>query len=251
MSQTTSIEWTQATWNPVTGCTKVSKGCANCYAERIAERFRGVLGHPYQQGFDLRLWPERLSQPFSWRQPRRIFVNSMSDMFHKDIPSGFIGRLFDVMEAADWHTYQILTKRSKQLKEYVNERYASSRVPPHIWLGVSIEDQSVLHRLSDLRETKATVRFISAEPLLGPLGPIDLSGIHWVIVGGESGPGFRPMRPEWAHEIRDQCRTAGIPLFFKQWGGIRPTSGGNRLDGRKWIEYPKVEDKLLPCLTPD
>lgn len=241
MSDRSSIEWTDATWNPVTGCTKVSPGCANCYAERFAERFKGVKGHPFEQGFDLRLWPERLEQPLRWKSPRRIFVNSMSDLFHKNIPPEFITRVFDVMEKADWHTYQVLTKRSELIRDFVNSRYKDACVPPHIWLGTSVENRSVLNRIEHLRQTPASVRFLSFEPLLESLGHLDLSGIDWVIVGGESGPGFRAMETEWAREIRDQCLDAGVAFFFKQWGGIRPKSGGNLLDGREWMEFPNTQ----------
>jgi three-Cys-motif partner protein len=241
MSGYSTIEWTDATWNPVTGCTKVSEGCAHCYAERLAERFRGIKGHPYEQGFDLRLWPERLAQPLRWKSPRRIFVNSMSDLFHHSIPREFLVRVFQVMETADWHIYQVLTKRSSLMRDFVNERYRGTSTPSHIWLGVSVEDRAALTRVRHLQQTAARVRFISAEPLLGPLGELPLTGINWVIVGGESGPDFRPMEAEWARAIRDQCLKAGVAFFFKQWGGLRPTSGGHLLDDRAWIEYPTRE----------
>jgi protein gp37 len=223
MSGYSTIEWTDATWNPVTGCARVSAGCAHCYAERLAERFRGVKGHPYEQGFDLRLWPERLAQPLCWKRPRRIFVNSMSDLFHHAIPREFLLQVFQVMEAADWHIYQVLTKRSSLMRDFVNERYQGTSAPSHIWLGVSVEDRPAPTRVQHLQQTTARVRFISAEPLLGPLGELDLTGIHWVIVGGESGPDFRPMEAEWARAIRDQCLKAGVAFFFKQW---RPGGGG-------------------------
>jgi protein gp37 len=210
MAEHSSIEWTDATWNPVTGCTKISRGCDNCYAERFSERFRGVKGHPFEQGFDLRLWPDRLSYPMSWKRPRRIFVNSMSDLFHKEVSREFIHRVFDSMESAHWHTYQVLTKRSTLLREVVNERYRKDPVPAHIWLGVSVEDRQALSRVDHLRQTNAAVRFLSVEPLIAPVGQVNLEGIHWVIVGGESGPGFRPMKPEWAREVRDQCIEAGV-----------------------------------------
>jgi three-Cys-motif partner protein len=239
MSGYSAIEWTDATWNPVTGCTKVSPGCAHCYAERFAERFRGLKGHPYAQGFDLRLWPERLSHPLQWRHPRRIFVNSMSDLFHHDIPQPFLSRVFQVMETADWHIFQVLTKRSSLMRDFVNARYQGASAPAHIWLGVSIEDRAALTRLRHLQQTAAAVRFISAEPLLGPLGVLDLTGIHWVIVGGESGPDCRHMEADWARAIRDQCLEAGVAFFFKQWGGRRPTAGGHLLDERAWAEYPR------------
>lgn len=239
MSDNSTIEWTEATWNPVSGCNKISRGCDNCYAERFSERFRGVKGHVFEQGFDLRLWPERLELPFRWRRARRIFVNSMSDLFHKDITESFIAQIFDTMERADWHTFQVLTKRSSLMRNFVNERYSASSCPPHIWLGVSVEDRQALSRLEHLSQTRSSVRFLSVEPLIGAVGAMNLDGIHWVIVGGESGPRFRPMKEEWALEVRDQCLDAGVAFFFKQWGGIRPKSGGNLLDGRKWTQYPE------------
>ena len=241
MSDGSSIEWTDATWNPVTGCTKISRGCDNCYAERFSERFRGVKGHPFEQGFDLRLWPQRFNQPKEWRRPRRIFVNSMSDLFHKQVPKEFISRVFDTMEEADWHNYQVLTKRSSLLREFVNQRYEEGAAPSHIWLGVSVEDRQALSRVEHLRQTRASVRFLSVEPLLGPLGEFDLTGIHWVILGGESGPKHRPMKSEWACEVRDLCLRSQVPFFFKQWGGTRPKSGGRMLEGREWSEYPQPE----------
>ena len=238
MADKTAIEWTNATWNPVTGCTKISAGCDNCYAERFAERFRGVKGHPYENGFDLTLRPERLDQPLKWRRPRMIFVNSMSDLFHKQVPSGFVDRVFDVMERADQHTFQVLTKRSSLMRRYVNTRYAGGKAPSHIWLGTSVEDGTKLSRVRHLRETAAQVRFLSIEPLIGPIPRLDLDGIHWVIVGGESGPRARPMQPAWVRHIRDQCFECRVPFFFKQWGGFRPKSGGRTLDGLEWNEWP-------------
>lgn len=240
MADKSSIEWTDATWNPVTGCTKLSKGCEHCYAKRFSERFRGVKDHPYQQGFDLKLWPNRLDLPFEWKRPRYIFVNSMSDLFHENIPSDFISQVFDTMEKARWHTYHILTKRSSRMKDFINDRYRNMSVPSHIWLGVSIEERSVLSRVEHLQQANSTVRFLSLEPLLGPLAKLDLKGIHWIIVGGESGPRFRPLNTEWVREIRDQCKEEGVAFFFKQWGGIRPKSGGNLLDGRIWNQYPDL-----------
>jgi protein gp37 len=243
MAANTHIEWTDATWNPVTGCTKISRGCDNCYAERFAERFRGVAGHPYSTGFDLTLRAERLEQPFTWRSPKMIFVNSMSDLFHKDIPRIFASKVFDIMERANWHTFQVLTKRSSLMQKFVNNRYnVRGQAPAHIWLGVSVEDRTALSRVRHLQETNAGVRFLSIEPLVGPIGEIDLSGIHWVIVGGESGPRARSMAPEWVQEIRDQCVQADIPFFFKQWGGLRPKSRGRILDGKEWNQYP---DRIL------
>lgn len=240
MSETSEIEWTDATWNPTTGCTKVSKGCDNCYAERISERFRGIKGHPYEQGFDLKLWHSRVHLPLFWKSPKRIFVNSMSDLFHKEIPHSFINEVFDTMELGDWHTYQVLTKRSSLLRNFVNKRYASTPVPSHIWLGVSVEDKTALSRIEHLRQANVSVRFLSIEPLIGRIGKINLDNIHWVIVGGESGPGFRPMDIDWVREIRDQCIESGVAFFFKQWGGIRPKTGGNMLDRRRWLQYPRL-----------
>jgi protein gp37 len=240
MAASTQIEWTDATWNPVTGCTKITRGCDFCYAERFSERFRSVPGHPFENGFDLKLRPERLIQPLSWRQPRRIFVNSMSDLFHKEIPRSFIDSVFDTMEAADWHTFQVLTKRSSLMTRYLRNRYGTDKAPPHVWLGVSVEDEKNTVRLKHLNDAQASVRFVSFEPLLGSVGKIDLKGIDWAIVGGESGPHSRPIEEEWVIEIRDQCRSDKVAFFFKQWGGIRPKSGGRLLRGREWNQYPKI-----------
>lgn len=239
MADNSAIEWTNSTWNPITGCTKVSAGCDNCYAERMAERFRGVPGNYFEAGFDLTLRPSMLSRPMSWKRPRMIFVNSMSDLFHKDVPATYISSIFDVMERADWHTYQVLTKRSSLMRKFVNARYGASPAPANIWLGVSVEDAAASVRIDHLRLTRAAVRFLSIEPLLGPVGRIDLSGISWVICGGESGPRARQMRPEWAREVRDQCVADGIPFFFKQWGGRTPKAGGKVIDGREWCEFPR------------
>lgn len=241
MSRKSTIEWTNSTWNPVTGCTKISAGCDHCYAERLSERFRGVEGHPFEPGFDLTLRPKRLEQPIHWRSPQLIFVNSMSDLFHKDIPTDYIERVFDTMERADWHIYQVLTKRSSLMRRFIQERYRDQAAPPHIWLGVSIENKAALTRLRHLQQTNASVRFVSFEPLLGPIGSVDLEDIHWVIAGGESGPGARPMRSEWVRALRDQCQAQYVAFFFKQWGGRTPKAGGNTLDGRQWLEYPEVE----------
>jgi len=240
MPITTAIEWTDATWNPVTGCTKITRGCDFCYAERFSERFRGVPGHTFGNGFDLTLRPERLTQPLSWRQPKRIFVNSMSDLFHKEVPKEFIDAVFNTMEAANWHSFQVLTKRSSLMVRYLRGRYGNGLAPPHIWLGVSVEDRKNAVRVKHLRAASASVKFVSFEPLLAPVGKVDLTGIDWAIVGGESGPRARPMAEEWALEIRDQCVCAGVAFFFKQWGGIRPKSGGRTLCGREWNEYPRV-----------
>jgi protein gp37 len=239
MGDKSAIEWTDATWNPVTGCTKLTRGCDNCYAERFAERFRGVAGHPFETGFDLTLRPDRVDQPLAWKRPRTIFVNSMSDLFHKDVPTSFLDRVFDVMERADWHIFQVLTKRSSLMARYLKARYGERRAPFHIWCGVSVEDAEAKSRIAHLRAAPATIRFLSLEPLIGRLGQIDLTGIDWVIAGGESGPRARYMDPDWVREIRDQCLTQGAAFFFKQWGGIRPKSGGRMLDDREWSEYPR------------
>ena len=238
MAQKSEIEWTDATWNPVTGCIKVGPGCDNCYAARFAERWRGIPGHPYEQGFDLRLWTSRLDQPAQWKKPRMIFVNSMSDLFQKEIDRAFVDRVFDTMEAADWHVYQVLTKRSSLMMKYVAARYGGGAVPSHIWLGVSVEDRAHAGRIQHLRNVNSEARFISFEPLLGPIGDVDLTGIAWAIVGGESGPRARPMQAEWATEIRDICKRDGVAFFFKQWGGARPKSGGRLLDGEEWNGFP-------------
>ena len=239
MADKSAIEWTDATWNPVTGCTKISAGCDHCYAERFAERFRGVKGHAFENGFDLMLRPERLEQPLKWRRPRMIFVNSMSDLFHKNIATEYVEKVFVTMERANWHTFQVLTKRSPRMRDFVNARYRGGKAPPHIWLGTSFEDGSQLSRLRHVQGMAASVRFLSIEPMLGPIGKLDLDGIHWVIVGGESGPGFRPIQEEWVREVRDQCLDSDVAFFFKQWGGLRPKTGGRQLDDHEWSEYPK------------
>jgi protein gp37 len=238
MADSTAIEWTDATWNPVTGCTKISAGCDNCYAARFSERFRGVEGHPFQTGFDLTLRPERLMQPYAWKRSRMIFVNSMSDLFHKSIPRSYVAAVFDTMEKANWHIYQVLTKRSSLLQEFINDRYAARSAPSHIWFGVSVENAQAASRIVHLAKANASVRFLSVEPLIAPVGKLRLSGIHWVIVGGESGPHARPMNAEWAIDVRDQCIAARVPFFFKQWGGRSPKSGGRLLDGKIWSQFP-------------
>jgi protein gp37 len=245
MADGTSIEWTDTTWNPVTGCTKISAGCDHCYAERFSERFRGVKGHPFKTGFDLTLRPERLGQPLNWRQPRMIFVNSMSDLFHKLIPFDFIDRVFDTMESSNQHIFQVLTKRSSRMRDYVRKRYENEGAPGHIWLGVSVEDGTKLSRVRHLAQTSVPIRFLSVEPLLGPMGQIPLNGIGWVIVGGESGPKARPVEAAWIRGVRDQCIAANVPFFFKQWGGLRPKSGGRTLDGREWSEWPKLSNSAV------
>jgi len=232
------IEWTDATWNPVTGCTKITRGCDNCYAARFAERWRGIPGHPYEQGFDIRQWPARLDQPARWRKPRMVFVNSMSDLFHKEVDRSFVDQVFDTMEFVDRHIYQILTKRSSRMRSYLEHRYAEKLAPSHIWCGVSVEDQSAAARIRHLQAAPAAVRFLSLEPLLGPVNGIDLKGISWVIVGGESGPNARPMRSEWVYEIRDYCAKVDVPFFFKQWGGRTPKAGGRTLDGMEHNAMP-------------
>jgi protein gp37 len=234
MADGSAIEWTQATWNPVTGCHKVSPGCAHCYAETFAERFRGVPGHPYEQGFDLKLWPERLGLPLTWRRPRLVFVNSMSDLFHEQIPISFIEQVFATMTAASQHQFQILTKRPERLA-YLAPHLTWS---PNIWMGVSIENRRFVHRADLLRTVPAAVRFISAEPLLGFLQDLKLEGIDWLIAGGESGPHHRTAREEWIVDLRDRCLSAGVPFFFKQWGGIRSKSGGRLLKGTEWSQMP-------------
>ncbi len=239
MSLNSHIEWTDATWNPVRGCTKISPGCKHCYAETFAERFRGVKGHPYEQGFDLRLVPEKLTEPFAWRSPKLVFVNSMSDLFQPGVPDEYVGAVSQVMATANWHTYQVLTKRSERLRDLLNEKLKFAARQENIWWGVSVEDRKYgLPRIDHLRQSPARVRFLSIEPLLEDLGEVDLSGITWVIVGGESGPGARPMKREWVISIRKQCREQGVPFFFKQWGGVRKVKNGRLLDGRTYDEYP-------------
>jgi len=234
MARETAIEWTDATWNPVTGCTQVSPGCDHCYALTFAERFRGVPGHHFEQGFNLRLWPERLDLPLQWRKPRRIFVNSMSDLFHKDVSNEFIRRVFDTMVHGDWHVYQILTKRPQRLARLA----AMLPWPPHIWIGVSIETNDYAWRADFLRQVPAAVRFVSAEPLLGPVDRLNLDGIRWVITGGESGAHFRRCDPDWVRGVRDRCVASDVAFFHKQWGGRTPKAGGRMLDGRTWDELP-------------
>lgn len=239
MSLNSQIEWTDATWNPVRGCTKISPGCKHCYAETFAERFRGVKGHPYEQGFDLRLVPEKLTEPFLWRSRKLVFVNSMSDLFHEGVPDEYIELVCRVMAIAKWHTFQVLTKRSTRLRDLLNGRLQFAAQQDHIWWGVSVEDRKHgLPRISHLQSTSAVVRFLSIEPLLENLGWFDLSGISWSIVGGESGPGARPMREEWVISIRDLCASARVPFFFKQWGGVRKKKNGRLLQGRTYDEYP-------------
>lgn len=241
MSDGSAIEWTDATWNPVRGCTKISPGCKHCYAETFAERFRDVPGHPYEQGFDLLLVPHKLLEPFRWSRSRRIFVNSMSDLFQDGVPDDFVRQVFEVMAAADWHIYQMLTKRAERLRALTSTLPSEIVRRDHIWLGVSVEDRKYgLPRIDELRQTPAKVRFLSIEPLLEDLGEIDLRNIHWVIVGGESGPGARPMNERWVLSIRDQCQAAGVPFFFKQKGGVQKSKHGRELEGRTYDEYPII-----------
>jgi protein gp37 len=240
MALNSTIEWTDATWNPVRGCTKISPGCKHCYAETFAERFRGVKGHPYEQGFDLRLVPSKLAEPLKWRSPKMIFVNSMSDLFHDLVPDSYIVAVARVMVAAKWHTYQVLTKRSERLRALLDTKLRFAAEQRHIWWGVSVEDKKYgLPRIENLRKTRAGVRFLSVEPLLEDLGRVNLRGIDWMIVGGESGAGARPMKEEWVLRLRDQCRQGRISFFFKQWGGVRKAVTGRSLEGRTYDEFPQ------------
>lgn len=234
MAESSSIEWTDSTWNPVRGCTKVSPGCKHCYALTFAERWRNVPGHPYEQGFDLRLVPEKLHEPLRWKSPRRIFVNSMSDLFHEKVPEDYIRRVFEIMAEAHWHTFQILTKRAGRLAELA----ARLTWPENVWQGVSVETERYLSRIDHLRRVAAAVRFLSLEPLLGPLPELRLDGISWVIVGGESGIQHRPIEAQWVRDIRDQCLREGVAFFFKQWGGRTPKARGRLLDGLEWDQMP-------------
>lgn len=228
------IEWTDSTWNPLTGCTKVSPGCKNCYAERMAIRLKAMGNPNYQNGFELTLHEHALNLPLTWKTPQFIFVNSMSDLFHENVPLEFVLRVFEVMKQASWHSFQVLTKRSQQLVELSPE----IRWPDNVWMGVSVESADYTFRINHLRQTQAKIKFLSLEPLLGPIPNLDLDGINWVIVGGESGPSARPMNEEWVIEIRDQCLKHDIPFFFKQWGGKNKKKGGRLLEGRTWDEIP-------------
>jgi protein gp37 len=247
MSANSKIEWTDATWNPVRGCTKVSPGCKHCYAETLAERFRGVPGHPFEHGFDLRLVPEKLGDPIRWSTPRKIFVNSMSDLFHPDVSDEYIEKVCRVMLAANWHTYQILTKRGDRLSSLLQSKLRKAASASHIWWGVSVENRMHgLPRIDQLRKTKPKVAFLSVEPLLEDLGNLDLRGIHWVIVGGESGHGARPIEASWVRSIRAQCTHQKVPFFFKQWGGVRKAETGRELDGQTYDEFPESTDITVP-----
>lgn len=240
MALSSSIEWTESTWNPLTGCTKVSPGCANCYAERMALRLKAMGNLNYANGFSVTMHENVLELPLRWRKPQTIFVNSMSDLFHEDVPEQFIFRVFDVMRRADWHCFQVLTKRSRKLIDL------SPRLPwmPNIWMGVSVEDQDHTFRIDHLRRTGANVKFLSLEPLLGPISSLSLEGIDWVIVGGESGPRSRPMKESWVIDIRNQCKEAKVPFFFKQWGGINKKKTGRELEGRTWDEMPLLSHSV-------
>ena len=239
MSFNSTIEWTDATWNPIRGCVKISPGCKHCYAETFAERFRGVVGHPYEQGFDLRLVPAKLGEPLRWHSPKMVFVNSMSDLFQDGVPDTYIEAVTAVMVKANWHTYQVLTKRAGRMARLLSTRLAFANSSPHIWWGVSVEDKAFgVPRISELQATPAAVRFLSIEPLLEDIGTLTLSGIHWVIAGGESGRGARPLRRAWVTSIRDQCSASGVPFFFKQWGGVKKKLAGRKLDGRTHDEFP-------------
>jgi protein gp37 len=248
MAEHSSIEWTDATWNPVRGCTKISPGCKHCYAETFAERFRGVPGHPYEQGFDPRMVPEKLAEPLRWQTPKMIFVNSMSDLFHDGVPDDYIEAVAKVMVRARWHTYQILTKRSSRMASLLRGRLRFAAEASHIWWGVSVENKEYgLPRLRDLQAAPASIRFLSVEPLLEDLGRINLHGIHWVIVGGESGFGARPLQREWVTSMRDQCRAERIPFFFKQWGGVHKKRNGRDLDGRTYDGFPaRIKNPVSP-----
>ncbi|HSI35365.1 MAG: DUF5131 family protein [Phycisphaerae bacterium] len=250
MALGSSIEWTDATWNPVRGCTKISPGCAHCYAETLAERFRGVPGHPYEQGFDLKLVPEKLSEPLKWAKPGMVFVNSMSDLFHEGVPDEYVVAVARVMARADWHHYQVLTKRADRLREMLAGPLAFAAGLRHVWWGVSVENRKHgLPRVEALRAAPAAVRFLSVEPLLEDLGEVDLRGIHWVIVGGESGAGARPMKREWVVSIRRQCKAARVPFFFKQWGGVRKSEAGRLLDDRTYDEFPELVHRPVPAAS--
>jgi len=241
MSDQSGIEWTDATWNPVTGCTKVSPGCKNCYAERLAVRLRAMGNPRYRDGFAVTLHPDQLTLPLRWHRPKRVFVNSMSDLFHETVPDEYVRRVFDVMVQAEWHTFQILTKRSDRLAVLARDL----PWPPNVWQGVSVENARYVSRIAHLQSVPAAVRFLSVEPLLGPIPELPLEGIHWVIVGGESGGGHRPMAAGWARNIRDQCADAGVAFFFKQWGGRTPKAGGRLLDGRTWDETPITDTTVI------
>src|SRR2546428_4275986 len=244
MGDKSAIEWTDATWNPVTGCSKVSPGCKHCYAERLAARLQAMGNPRYTNGFEVTLQHDQLALPLGWKQPRKIFVNSMSDLFHEEVPDDFIVQVYEVMREANWHLFQILTKRAERLAD-LGPRL---RWSDNVWQGVSVENADYTWRVKHLLQAPAIVRFLSVEPLLGPIPNLPLKGISWVIVGGESGPNYRPVQASWVRGIRDQCRRAKVPFFFKQWGGITPKAGGRRLDRRVWNEMPSIELLSAPLL---
>lgn len=247
VSDQSSIEWTDATWNPVRGCSKISPGCKHCYAETFSERFRGTPGHPFEHGFDLRLIFDKLPEPLRWARARKIFVNSMSDLFHEQVPDVYIEEVFRVMVEADWHEYQLLTKRADRLRSFSRAMDRKLVVHDHIWLGVSVEDRKYgIPRIAALRQARAGKRFLSIEPLLEDLGPLDLRKIDWVIVGGESGRGARPMHVDWVLNIREQCRAANVAFFFKQWGGVNKKKTGRELAGEYFSEFPEAQTGEAP-----
>lgn len=241
MGDRSAIEWTDATWNPTTGCSKVSPGCKNCYAELLANRLKKMGNPKYKNAFRFTVHPDALDLPLKWAEPRKIFVNSMSDLFHESMPEYYLDMCFSVMKMADWHIYQILTKRPERMFAYTRKH---GQVPAHVWLGTSVEMGLYKRRIDVLRKVPAQIRFISFEPLVGPVGSVNLSGVSWAIVGGESGPNHRPIKPEWVREIRDQCKRQGVSFFFKQWGGVTHSAGGRLLDRREWNEYPVMAKPL-------
>jgi protein gp37 len=245
MGAKSEIEWTEATWNPLTGCTKVSPGCKHCYAERLSRRLEAMGNPNYANGFKLTMHEHMLEVPLGWKKPQTIFVNSMSDLFHKDVPLKFIQRVFNVMQRAHWHRFQVLTKRAERVAELSSHLTWA----PNIWMGVSVENQRYTNRIDFLRQTGAQTKFLSLEPLIGPLRQLDLTGIDWAIVGGESGPGARPMDPAWVTDIRDQCKQAGVAFFFKQWGGVQKKRAGRELEGRTWDEMPVAANTQQLALT--
>ena len=249
MNVTTTIEWTDATWNPVRGCTPISPGCAHCYAKTFAERFRGVPDHPFEHGFDVRLVPSKLTGPLTLPRARVIFTNSMSDLFHDQVPDDYIQRVATVMISSPWHTYQVLTKRSERLRDLLLGPLQFAAIAPNIWWVVSVENRQFgLPRIDHLRESRAVIKFLSVEPLLEDLGTVELQGLDWVIVGGESGPRARPMLPEWVRPIRDHCLAKAVPFFFKQWGGVRKHLTGRILDGQTWNARPPLPNVAVPSL---
>ncbi len=241
MSTQSSIEWTECTWNPVSGCTKISPGCAHCYAERMAKRLQAMGQYRYRNGFKVTVHPEAIEEPYQWKKPRVVFVNSMSDLFHEDIPANYIQSIFEVMNNTPRHTYQILTKRSERLAELAPILNWSE----NIWMGVTVENNRYLHRVDHLRQVEAHIRFLSLEPLLGPLDELNLHRINWVIVGGESGPNARPIKEEWVLTIKNKCIFSDVPFFFKQWGGFNKKKNGRMLEGRQWDELPDAKHNLV------